>query len=137
MGNFEEKKSVQQDYNLTPIYMITESFQTKNCSDFCTANQSTNTNLRNYFDFLRNLLFLKTIKMRRQSNYYTKFKNILETPNITAYKKFKKITIPIIINHLYFFFLPLILTSSDKRRKRLNTEYKIPNPQNILKNTPE
>jgi len=35
-----------QDYNLHPIYMITSSFQTKNRSAFCTANQSTNTNLR-------------------------------------------------------------------------------------------
>ena len=36
----KRKKSGQQDYNLTPIYMITASFQTKNCSAFCTANQS-------------------------------------------------------------------------------------------------
>ena len=44
------KKSGQQDYNIHSIYMITESFQTKNCSDFCTANQSTKTNLRKYLD---------------------------------------------------------------------------------------
>jgi hypothetical protein len=31
--------------------MITANFQTKNCSAFCTANQSTETNLRNLFDF--------------------------------------------------------------------------------------
>ena len=29
--------------------MITASFKTKNCSAFCTANQSTKTNLKNYF----------------------------------------------------------------------------------------
>ena len=43
----KRKKSGQQNYNLTPFYMITPSFQTKNCSVFCTDNQSTNTSLKN------------------------------------------------------------------------------------------
>ena len=30
--------------------MITASFQTKNCSAFCTANQSTKTNLKNLLE---------------------------------------------------------------------------------------
>ena len=50
--NKKRKKSRQQDYNLHSFYMIIASFQTKNCSAFCTANQSTKTNLKNYLEFL-------------------------------------------------------------------------------------
>ena len=51
MGNIKEKKSEYQDYNLHSSYMITASFQTKNCSAFCTANQSTKTNLKKLIGF--------------------------------------------------------------------------------------
>ena len=46
MGNKKEKKVGVAGLQPLPFYMITANFQTKNCSAFCTANQSTNTNLK-------------------------------------------------------------------------------------------
>ena len=39
------------------FYMITASFKAKICTAFFTANQSTKTNLRKYFDFMIGELF--------------------------------------------------------------------------------
>ena len=43
----KEKKIELAGLQPLPFLHVTASFQTKNCSAFCTANQSTNTNLKN------------------------------------------------------------------------------------------
>ena len=48
MGILKRKKSAEQNYKLTPFYMITASFQTKNCSDFAPLIHTNILNVHNY-----------------------------------------------------------------------------------------
>ena len=66
MRNFEEKKVGVAGLQPTLISLYFNSFKTEICTTFCTANQSTKTNLRNFsfliFNLDNHILFIKIIK---------------------------------------------------------------------------